>query len=378
MRIVAHLDMDAFFAAIEERDSPRLRGLPIAVGADPRQGVGRGVVATANYKAREYGLRSALPISQAWRLSEAARRRGRPAVVFLPPRFDRYIEESEKIVAIVQSHVPQVERAGLDEMYLDLSFAGSYEKAAELSRAIKTDIHEKERLTASIGIGPNKLIAKIASDMRKPDGLTTVREEEAGRFLEPLSIRKIPGIGPKTEAVFNRLGIRKIAQLKALTRERIEELVGKWGEGLYEKAQGLDDSPVEESGEVKSISEQETFYEDTLDAEFLVSKLKEMAGSLEGKLREEGFFGFRTVGLVVRFADFETKSKAFTLKNPIRSAEEMFTVALRLLLPFLDRRMNPHLKKIRLLGLRMEKLIKPDARSGPPRAGDLEQGQRSP
>jgi DNA polymerase IV (DinB-like DNA polymerase) len=361
MRIIAHLDMDAFFAAIEERDNPRLRGLPIAVGADPRQGAGRGVVATANYGAREYGLRSALPISQAWRMSEAARRRGRPPVVFLPPRFERYVEVSEKIVSIVRAHVPQIERAGLDEMYFDLSFAGSFEKAADISREIKADLGEKERLTASVGIGPNKLIAKIASDMKKPDGLTIVREEDAGKFLEPLSIRKIPGIGPKTEAMLNGLGIRTIAQLKALPLKRLEELMGKWGQGLYEMARGFDDSPVEESGEVKSISEQETFFEDTLDAEFLVSKLKEMAVSLAGKLREEGFQGFRTVGLVVRFADFETKSKAFTLKNPIRSPDEMFTVALRLLLPFLDRRMNPHLKKIRLLGLRMEKLVKPDA-----------------
>ncbi len=361
MRIIAHLDMDAFFAAIEERDNPRFRGLPIAVGADPRQGAGRGVVATANYRAREYGLRSALPISQAWRMSEAGRRRGQPPVVFLPPRFDRYVEVSEKIVSVVRAHVSQIERAGLDEMYFDLSHAGSYERAAEISREMKADIRVGERLTASVGIGPNKLIAKIASDMQKPDGLTIVREKDAEKFLEPLSVRKIPGVGPKTEAMLNRLGIRTIAQLKSLPLAKLEELMGKWGQGLYETARGLDDSPVEESGEVKSISEQETFYEDTLDAEFLVSKLKEMAASLEGKLRKEGFKGFRTVGLVVRFADFETKSKAFTLKSPIRSADGMFTVALRLLLPFLDRRLNPHLKKIRLLGLRMEKLIRPDA-----------------
>lgn len=360
MRIIAHLDMDAFFAAIEERDTPRLRGLPIAVGADPRGGAGRGVVATANYKAREYGLRSALPISQAWRLSEAARRRGRPPVVFLPPRFDRYVEVSQNILSLVRAQVPQVERAGLDEMYMDLSFAGSYEEAAGLSRKIKADTCEREGLTASVGIGPNKLIAKIASDVRKPDGLTIIREEDAARFLEPLSVRKLPGIGPKTEVLLNRLGIRTIAQLKALPLERLEELMGKWGRGLYEMARGVDDSPVEESGEVKSISEQETFLEDTLEAEFLFSRLREMAASLAGRLKEEGFQGFRTVGLVVRFADFETRSKAFTLKNPIRTADEMLAVALRLLLPFLDRRMNPGRKKIRLLGLRMEKLVRPD------------------
>jgi len=363
MRIVGHLDMDAFFAAIEERDNPRLRGLPIAVGADPRQGSGRGVVATANYKAREYGLHSALPISQAWRMSEAARRRGQPAVVFMAPRFDRYVEASERIVAVVRARVSQVERAGLDEMYLDLSFAESYERAAAVGAEIKRDIREKERLTASVGLGPNKLIAKIASDMQKPDGLTVIRDDEVVAFLAPLSVRKLPGIGPKTQARLNRLGIRTIAELRALTVDTLEEMMGSWGRGLYDEARGLDDSPVEESGEIKSIGEQETFLEDTLDAEFLVSKLKEMAASLERKRRDEGFEGFRTVGLVVRFADFETKSKAFTLKNPIRTAGEMFTVALRLLLPFLDRRMNPRLKKIRLLGLRMEKLVRPEGKT---------------
>jgi DNA polymerase IV (DinB-like DNA polymerase) len=359
MRIIAHLDMDAFFAAIEERDNPGLEGLPVAVGADPRGGAGRGVVATANYRAREYGLRSALPISQAWRLSEQARRRGKPPVVFLAPRFERYLEISAQIVSIVRNHVSQVERAGLDEMYLDLSFAGSYEKAVEICRTIKSDIRQKEHLTASAGIGPNRLIAKIASDANKPDGLTVIRPEEAEKFLEPLSVRKLPGIGPKTEILLNRMGIRTVAELKALSAEKLEDIMGKWGWDLYEMARGRDDSPVEESGEVKSIGEQETFLEDTLETGFIISRLKEMARHLLERLKEEEFEGFRTAVIVVRFADFETRTKSYTVREPLRTFDELVAAALPLLLPFLDMRLNPRLKKIRLIGLRLEKLVKP-------------------
>jgi len=363
MRIIAHLDMDAFFAAVEERDDPRLKRMPISVGADPRNGEGRGVVATANYKAREYGLHSALPISQAWRLSERARREGKLPVVFLPPHFDKYVRISEEIISIVKHRVPQVERAGLDEMYLDLSFVGSYEKAKEIAEAIKRDIREKEKLTASIGIGPNKLIAKIASDRNKPDGLTVVREEEAERFLESLSVRKIPGIGPKTEIMLNGMGIKIIADLKALSLEKLEEMMGKWGQDLYEKARGLDDSPVEENWEVKSVGEQETFYRDTLLAPFIIARLRAMAKSVFERFKEEGFASFRTVVVTVRFADFETKTKSHTLKTPASTADEFISAALDLLRPFLDKRMNPRFKEIRLIGVRMEKLERPRADS---------------
>jgi len=361
MRIIAHLDMDAFFAAVEERDHPRLRGLPIAVGADPRGGQGRGVVATANYKARAYGLHSALPISWAWRMSEQARRRGLPPVVFVAPDFEKYVRASRAIVGIIQERVPIIERAGLDELYMDLGFAGSYPEAEGLARVLKREIREKEDLTASIGIGPNKLIAKIASDAQKPDGLTVIREEEAEAFLEPLSVRKLPGIGPKTEAALNTLGIRTVRDLKALSREKLYELFGKWGEGISEMARGRDDSPVEESGEVKSIGEQETFLEDTFEAELLASRLKEMAGSVFERLRESGFDAFRTVVLTVRFADFETKSRSRTAKVPFGSVEDLFAGGLSLLLPFLDSRENPKRKRIRLIGLRVEKLCRTDS-----------------
>jgi nucleotidyltransferase/DNA polymerase involved in DNA repair len=356
-RIIAHLDMDAFFAAVEERDNPALKGRPIAVGSDPRGGRGRGVVATANYRAREYGLRSALPITQAWRLSEEARHRGQPAVVFLPPRFERYVQVSGEIVDIVRSRAALVERAGLDEMYFDLSECGSFERAAALSRGIKAEIRRLTGLTASVGIGPNKVVAKIASDRQKPDGLTVVPPGEAERFLDPLSVRKLPGVGPKTEAALNEAGVRTVAQLKSMPREALEKLVGSWAGGLLEMARGLDDSPLEESAEVKSVSEQETFQEDTLDEDFISARLRGMAESVFERVKAEGFQGFRTVVLVIRFADFETRTKAFTLKNPLFSAAELATVVVTLLRPFLDGRLNPGMKKVRLVGVRVQKFV---------------------
>src|SRR5437899_12050718 len=163
MRIIAHLDMDAFFAAIEERDTPRFRGLPLAVGANPQEGQGRGVVSTANYKAREYGLHSALPISTAWRLSEAARKQGKPPVIFLSVDMEKYAEVSQRVMAIIRGLAPVVEEAGIDEAYADLSFAGSYEKAEAVCRDIKQAIRDRERLSASVGIVPYNIIVNSAS-----------------------------------------------------------------------------------------------------------------------------------------------------------------------------------------------------------------------
>jgi DNA polymerase IV (DinB-like DNA polymerase) len=355
-RIVAHLDMDAFFAAIEERDTPALRGLPLVVGADPRGGQGRGVVSTSNYLAREYGIHSATPISTAWRLSEAARGKGKPPVTFVSVDMKKYATESERVMAIVRRFVPLVEQASIDEAYEDLSFTGSYEAAEHLGRQIKEATRAEEQLTASVGIGPNKLIAKIASGMHKPDGLTVVREDEAESFLAPLSVRAIPGIGPKTEAELAKDGIRLVKDLKRFTVEQMQALFGKRGLDLYEKIRGRDDSPVEEFYEPKSVGEQETFEQDTLDSQFLVGQLTSLCQGVIERLRREGFREFRTVALTVRFADFDTKSRSHTLSEPAAEGAVLQREALKLLMPFLDRRENPRRKLIRLLGVRVEKL----------------------
>ncbi len=356
MRIVAHIDMDAFFAAVEERDTPRFRGLPIAVGADPDGGQGRGVVAAANYKAREYGIHSALPISQAWRLSEAARRAGRPPVVFLSVDMKKYAAVSERVMAIIRSHAPVVEEAGIDEAYADLSFAGSYEKAEEVCRVIKNAIRANERLTASAGIGPNKLIAKIASGENKPDGLTVVREDEAEAFLDPMPVRKMPGIGPKTEAELAKQGIALVRDLKRFSRQDLQEIFGKRGLDFYDEVRGLDESPLQEHYEPKSIGEEETFDQDTRDAMLIGECLKALCQEVMQRFSHEGFETFRTVVVKVRFADFETHQRAHTLRNAASSAATLEREAWKLLLPFLDRRENPQRKAIRLVGVRVEKL----------------------
>ncbi len=367
-RIIAHLDMDAFFAAIEERDNPALRGLPLVVGADPKQGQGRGVVSTANYKAREYGIHSALPISRAWRLSEVARKRGQPTVVFLRVDMQKYARVSYEIMEILRRFVPHIEQASIDEAYLDLSFTGSYERAEALCRRIKEVIRTEEGLTASIGIGPNKLIAKIASGLRKPDGLTVVREDEVEEFLAPLPVRTIPGVGPKTEEWLAQRGVRLVKDLRRYLPEELHEMFGKRGIDLYEKARGVDDSPIEEFSESKSIGEQETFERDTLDPKILGDRLKMMCQDVATRLAEEGHVRFRTVVLTVRFADFETVTRSHTLREPTDSLKVLELEALKLLLPFLDARENPKGKLIRLLGVRVEKL---DRSSDGERVGTL-------
>ncbi len=356
MRIVGHLDIDAFFAAVEERDNPLLCGLPIVVGADPRGGKGRGVVSTANYKAREYGIHSGLPISKAWRQSEAARKRGSPPVAFLPARMERYAEVSTHVMETLRRFAFLVEQASIDEAYFDLSSCESYTFAEEICHKIKLAIREEERLTASVGIGPNKLIAKIVSGMCKPDGLTVVREEDVTAFLAPLSVRTIPGIGPKTEAELVKIGVKTIKDMRRFSQEELRASFGKRGWGFYEKIRGRDESPLEENYEAKSIGEQETFEQDTQDSQFLVQRLKAICHDVMGRLATEGFTHFRRVVLTVRFADFEAKSRSHTLLVPMNSLNVLQFEAMKLLLPFLDDRENPQGKLIRLIGVRVEKL----------------------
>jgi DNA polymerase IV (archaeal DinB-like DNA polymerase) len=358
MRIIGHLDMDAFFAAIEARDHPEFRGRPVVVGADPEGGRGRGVVSTANYPARIFGIHSAMPISTAWKLAEAARRRGQPATVFTRGNYPRYREVSDKIMVILQRHVAVVEAAGIDEAYLDLSFTNSYEEAAELARQIKTEILAQERLTASVGIGPNKLIAKIASDFNKPDGLTVVSREAAENFLAPMAVRKIPGIGPKTEKRLARLGIKIVQDLKRFSPQELEERFGSWGPELYERIRGRHDSPLVTEWEPKSVGEQETFARDTRNLEFIFQRLWVLCREVYRRFNAGGFQTYRTVVTTIRFADFETFTRSHTLTQPAATLRTLTFEAMKLLMPFLDRRENPKQKLIRLIGVRVEKLGK--------------------
>src|SRR5215217_229016 len=276
-RIIAHLDMDAFFAAIEERDTPAFRGVPLVVGADPRGGQGRGVAATSNYLARAYGIQSATPISRAWHASESARRAGKPPVTFVSVDMPKYLRVSDEVMKIVRRYMPIVEQASIDEAYSDLSETDSYEAAEALCRTVKQAIRTEQQLTASVGIGPNKLIAKIASSLHKPDGLMVVLEEEAETFLEPLSVRAIPGIGPKTEAQLRSLGIRSVRDVKGLTVFELVDMMGKRGAGLYKHLRGVDFTPLDLSSRPKTIGEQVTFEADTGDSQVLMEQLASLS-----------------------------------------------------------------------------------------------------
>jgi len=358
MRIIAHVDMDAYYASVEARYNPALRDKPVVVGADPKEGHGRGVVEAASYAARRYGIRSAMPISRAWKLAEAARRKGEPEVVFVHGNRKLYSEVSERVMAILASGGDAFEEASIDEAYLDLSSLESFEVAVERARALKREIAEREGLTCSVGLGPNKLVAKIASDFKKPDGLTVVVPEEVQAFLDPMGIRVIPGIGPKTEAELHERGIRTVRDLRGLELGQLADWFGRWGEDLHAKAHGLSDSPVSNEWEPKSVGEQETFEVNTLDSTFILDRVRALAGEVFTRVRRQGFRAFRTVTITVRFAHFRTLTRSYTSREEMASAEALYAGAERLLLPFLDQRENPRGTKIRLIGVRAEKLLR--------------------
>jgi DNA polymerase IV (archaeal DinB-like DNA polymerase) len=345
MRIVAHVDMDAFYAAVEERCHPDLRGRPIVVGADPKAGKGR-VVTTASYAARKYGIRSAMPISRAWRLAEAARRRGEPGAVFLPGNHRLLLARG----------ADSFEEASIDEAYLDLSSREDFERAEDHARALKAEIGEQEGPPARWA--SHRICSWPRSDFKKPDGLTVIRLEEVHSNLDPLPIRVIPGIGPKTEVFLHEKAIRTIADLRSVERERLTEWFGKWGEELWRKSQGISESLVSNEWEPKSIGEQETFEEDTLEAAFILERARELAAAVFRRVLADGFRAFQTVTVTVRFATFVTTSRSHTAQVPLTTPEALDREVLRLLLPFLDARENPKRRLVRLIGVRAEKLVR--------------------
>jgi DNA polymerase IV (archaeal DinB-like DNA polymerase) len=361
MRIIVHVDMDAFYAAVEERLNPALRDLPVVVGADPKEGKGRGVVTTANYRARKFGIRSALPISRAWRFAETARRRGEPATVFIQPNMPLYREVSGRIMQIVQRYADAFEEASIDEAYLDVSSSENFAVARHRVTKLKGEIRDREGLGCSVGIAPNKLIAKIASDRQKPDGLTVVEPEQVADFLNPLPIRVLPGIGPKSEQLLHANHLRTVEDLRRVPESALVEWFGKWGERLFEKVRGVDDSEVSNEWTRKSFGEQETFEEDTRDQSIVTERLDRMAERIISRMTAKEFNGFRTVTLTVRFADFQTSNRSRSLKEGIRIDDDTLRplkeAALSLILPFFDARENPRGKASRLIGLRVEKLF---------------------
>ncbi len=340
-RIILHVDMDSFFASVEVREKPELKGKPIVVGADPKGGKGRGVVSTCSYEARKYGVRSGMPISRAYTLC--------PHAVFLPVNFPLYIKASREVMTILRKYAEKFQQVSIDEAYLDVSYVGSFETVRELALRIKQEIFEKERLTCSIGAAPNKIIAKIASDYKKPDGLTVVEPSMVKEFLSPQPVKKIPGIGKKTEAALKEMGIEKIGQLAACDVQELISHFGKWGIFMHELAHGVDESEVREEECCKSISRETTFEEDTNNIETLNHTMDALAEDVHKSLIEEVFL-FRTVSIKVRSKGFITHTRAHTLEHYTDDLGVIKETAKVLLEEFLDGRM------VRLIGVRLSSL----------------------
>jgi DNA polymerase-4 len=333
--MILHVDMDALYASIEERDDPSLAGKPVIVGGSAES---RGVVAAANYEVRKFGVHSAMASARAKRLC--------PHAVFIKPRMNHYAEVSQQIRTVLEEFTPLIEPLSLDEAFLDVSGSESlFGPAASIGRQIKQRIRNELDLVASVGVAPNKFVAKIASDLNKPDGFLLVEPGEVQAFLDPLPLSRLWGVGKVTGQVFDRLGIRTIGQLRQLTIESLNDLFGSSGEHFWRLANGLDDRPVIPDREAKSISHETTFAEDISDREVLQAWLTELTEQVARRLRRYALKG-RTVELKVRFADFETITRSVTLPEPTNITQELLVAGTELLAT----KLPPHHLPVRLLG----------------------------
>ncbi len=338
-RRILHVDMDAFFAAVEQQRRPELRGKPLVIGGngDPTK---RGVVSTASYEARRFGIHSAMPLRTAWHLC--------PGAVFLPVDYREYARISAVIKGILREVSPVVEDVGIDEAFLDIS--GIDRTAEQIALEIKDRIRETAGLTCSIGIAPNKLLAKIASDMQKPDGLTIITSGDVKTRIQPMPARKLPGVGPKTEEHLRAMGIETIGDLAALS---LEILVGRFGRSygayLHQAARGIDDSPLVTTWEPKSMSRETTFQHDVGNRQALLGTLAELAREVVTGLKDEGYRG-KTVTVKVRYSDFETHTRARTLPAATDREQEIRRAAFECFGRFELK------KRVRLIGVRMSGL----------------------
>jgi DNA polymerase-4 len=330
------MDMDAFFAAVEEKRYPGLKGKPIVIGGsgDPAQ---RGVVSTASYEARKYGIHSALPLRTAYKLC--------PEAVFLPVDYGEYSRISQIIKDTLKKISPIMEDVGIDEAFLDISEIDK--PSEEIAQEIKKRITEETGLTCSIGIASNKLLAKIASDMQKPDGLTILKEEDIESRIWLLPVRKLWGVGPKTEGSLKKIGIYTIGALASMPLDRLIENFGEsYGNYLYEASKGRDESPLVTHWEPKSVSRETTFQTDTNNWQTIAKTIAELAREVVDDIRQKKYKG-RTVTLKVRFSDFKTYTRSKTLDEPTNSIDDIRKAAFDCL-----KRIELKMK-VRLIGVRI-------------------------
>jgi DNA polymerase-4 len=344
---ILHVDMDAFFAAIEQQRHPELYDKPVVVGGhgEPKE---RGVVSTASYEARRFGIHSAMPLRTAYRLC--------PDAVYLPVDFDTYAPISRRIKSILSTFSPVCEDSGIDEAFLDISHRG--EAPERIAAAIKECIKAETGLTCSIGIGPNKLLAKMASDLEKPDGLTVLTEADIVAKVWPLPARKLLGVGPKTEARLTALGVNTIGALAAVPLPILQEHFGEaHARHLHETAHGIDESALVAAWEPHSLSRQITFQQDISGKRVIVRELKSLVETALADAREEGYQA-KTVSIKIRFGDFETLSRQVGLLRPSMALSTIMRAARKCL------KRIALVKKVRLIGVRLSGLVPIERRRG--------------
>jgi len=340
VRKILHIDMDAFFASVEQRDNPRLAGQPVIVGGQPD---GRGVVAACSYEARTFGVHSAMPSARAAKLC--------PKAIFVKPRFEAYREASAQIHEVFQEYTQAIEPLSLDEAYLDVTeVAQAVGSATEVAKRIKQKIKDRTNLTASAGVSFNKFLAKIASDMDKPDGLFVIRPESAQTFIEQLEIRKFFGVGKVTERRMNELGIYTGLDLKNRTQEQLVDHFGKSASYYFNIARGIDDRPVRSNRVRKSIGAETTFSTNVVDKGQIWTTLGKLSERVISSLEKRKMMA-HTVTLKVKYSDFQQITRSKTTTKPIKDRE-----SIRKLLPELLRKTQVGVRPVRLVGVSLSKL----------------------
>jgi len=348
-RVIFHVDMDAFYVSVERREDPGLVGRPVVVGADPKGGRGRGVAMACSYEARALGIRSGMPISMAWKQA--------PEAVYLPPNYDLYGSVSESVMNVLRDFADVLEHVSIDEAFLDVtSKVHGFDDAEAHARRVKAAVREREGLACTIGVAPNKSGAKIASDLAKPDGLLVVRPEALVAFLDLLPVTKISGVGPKTAAVLEHAGVRTIGDLARFPGSDLKKLLGKNAVWLWGIARGLEELPVEERPDPKSISVERTFERDVSDWNVVRSTLADIARNVSLRARAQGA-AYRTIGIKVRFSGFQTHLRERTLSSAVLDEAVLAGVAGELLREF-----EAMGRPVRLLGVRVANLDRPKTR----------------
>ncbi|MEJ2140827.1 MAG: DNA polymerase IV [Gammaproteobacteria bacterium] len=345
--MILHVDMDAFFASVEVREQPALKGLPVVVGGTPQ---GRGVVAAASYEARRFGVKSAMPMSRALHLC--------PDIVRLPVNMSLYADVSASIHEIFARYTPEIEPLSLDEAFLDVSSSlrlfGSEEA---IGKQIKQAILDEQKLVASVGIAPNKYLAKLASDIQKPDGFVIIQQHEVQTFLDPLPVSRLWGVGKATNAVFERFGIKTIRQVREQSPEFLADKFGKYGIQLWELAQGIDHRKVVNERQAKSMSNETTFSEDITDVTVLHAWIMQLSEQVAFRLRRKKIKG-RTIQIKIRYNDFSTYTRAETL-DKLTNSTRVISNGARSLLDLCIKKNN---KPVRLIGVGVTNLAGKDGK----------------